>query len=74
MTATAVETTNRASTAAPPKWFTARDTAAYEVEDYQNAVEALNIEAVRKASGTAPSRIRSLMTPDVVAPSAKVWE
>ena len=50
-------------TAQSPRWFKARDSQAAEVEDYHDAVDALDIEAVRKGPQLAPSRVRSLVTP-----------
>lgn len=48
-----------------PLWLTARDTQANEVEEYHDAVDALEIDAFRRGPGDAPSRVRSLRTPNL---------
>jgi AraC family ethanolamine operon transcriptional activator len=48
-----------------PLWLTARDIQATEVEEYHDAVDALEIEAIRRGSGGNPSRVRSLTAPGI---------
>ena len=48
-----------------PLWLTARDIQATEVEEYHDAVDALEIEAIRREPGGNPSRVRSLTAPGI---------
>ena len=55
-----------------PLWLTARDNLATEVEEYRDAVDALEIDAFRRGPGDAPSRVRSTLAPGLSVTSLDI--